>query len=191
MAARDACVCALADVCRRVHLGVGMCTHPVTTQPLPERKVPEAWPCSMVGLVINRGAVQEGCRMINWAQDLICNVLMKMKRGWRVVPEWWWYVCMCYGGWKTVRYFNEAFICWYTACADGLVLVCVTTLSFSSPPPSLSNIKAQHWQNRRIQTSSLYQRRNHLTLPSTKLQFTVGLLIKFNLTLPEGNDIVL
>lgn len=32
---------------------------------------------------------------------------------------------------------------------------------------------------------------NHLTLPSTKLQFTVGLLIKFNLTLPEGNDIVL
>ena len=100
MAARDACVCvcALADVCRRVHLGVGVRTHPVTTQPLPERKVPEAWPCGMVGLVINRGAAQEGCRMINWAQDLICNVLMKMKRGWRVVLKWWWYMCVCVTG---------------------------------------------------------------------------------------------
>lgn len=42
-----------------------MYTHPVTIQPLPERKVSEAWLYSMVGLVINRGAVQEGCRMIN------------------------------------------------------------------------------------------------------------------------------
>lgn len=60
-----------------------MYTEQVTTQPLPER---EDWPCSMVGFVINGGdGVQEGWSMINWAQDLICNILMKMKRGSRVV----------------------------------------------------------------------------------------------------------
>lgn len=62
--------------------GVVMYTEQVTTQPLPER---EDWPCSMVGFVINGGGVQEGWSMINWAQDLICNILMKMKRGSRVV----------------------------------------------------------------------------------------------------------
>lgn len=107
-----------------------MYTHLVTTQPLPGKKktktVSEAWPCSMVGLVINRGAVQEGCRMINWAQDPICNVLMKMKRGRRAVLEWWWYVCV--GGGKV--YFNEAkgqttmlrLLCGRCAC----VVMCVT-----------------------------------------------------------------
>lgn len=47
-------------VCERLHVGVGMYTHRMTTQLLPERRVSEAWPCSMVGFVINRGAAQEG-----------------------------------------------------------------------------------------------------------------------------------
>lgn len=42
-----------------------------------------------------------------------------------------------------------------------------------------------HWKNKKqIQTPSLHHCTHHLTLPSSKLQFIVWLLIKFNLTLP-------
>ncbi|CAL8243396.1 unnamed protein product [Lota lota] len=39
----------------------------------------------LVVVLINRGAVRQDCTVINWAQDLICSVLMKMKRGSGVV----------------------------------------------------------------------------------------------------------
>lgn len=64
MAIQVECVCMQMCVGERIR-GVGVYTHPVTTQPLPQRKVSETWPCSIVGLVINSGAVREGCRMIN------------------------------------------------------------------------------------------------------------------------------
>lgn len=44
-------------------------------------------------------------------------------------------VCVCYGGGKTARCLNEAFVLVYSTCAgmDGLVWLCVMTLSLSLP----------------------------------------------------------
>lgn len=53
----------------------GVLAHPPPTQsrPGPARQTTE--------LLINGGAVKGSRRVINWAQDLICNVLMKWERG--------------------------------------------------------------------------------------------------------------
>lgn len=163
--------------------GVVMYTEQVTTQPLPER---EDWPCSMVGFVINGGGVQEGWSMINWAQDLICNILMKMKRGSRVVlcaSDSC--VCSCFWGMEGCMVRTQCpfdCMCSYT----GVYLSkwsCVRAYAwwffFLSSPFSI------------FCKTQVYKCTNHLTLPRTKLQFTVELLIKFKLPLPEGNDIVL
>lgn len=76
-------------------------------------------------------------------------------------------------------------LCTYSkcACVDGPVWIYMTTPS--------SHFLALNSTLAKIQISSLYQCTNYLTVPSAKLEFTVGLLIKFNVTLPEGNDIVL
>ena len=90
------------NVCPRVYQSVCVCVcvcaregAPTSVYTFRDKAAPPRTPavvrCGLraggrAAVLINRGAVQQDCTVINWAQDLICSVLMKMKRGSGVVP---------------------------------------------------------------------------------------------------------